>query len=457
LKHDHDTTEMVRFALRTEATSRHLVQLRWTDTAGAHLKTVDGRLTLGSASRVDISVADPLVSRLHAELSFESDGLWVRDLGSRNGTYVQGVRVREACVPPKGEIRVGSTRISTEPTTSEIELWPEARFGPLIGGSEKMREFFVSLARVAPTDASVLVLGETGCGKELVARAVHEASSRAEKPLVVVDCAALPENLIESELFGHAKGAFTGAVSAHEGAFEAADGGTLFLDEIGELPLSVQPKLLRVLETKTVRRIGETSYRPVDVRILSATHRDLRTFVNAKSFREDLYFRIAVLPVIVPPLRERTEDIELLVKHFLRSDAPLSPELVRELAGRPWRGNVRELRNFVERARALGVERALAMASGDAAEGATVPPQAAAATQPPPQAPSTQEAALTVPGIRFEQPYRSFRERWADVGEREYLLRLLARHARNVSAAAQEAQLDRTHVYRLMRKHVLSE
>jgi transcriptional regulator with GAF, ATPase, and Fis domain len=407
-------------------------------------------MTLGSASKNDVVVADRQVSRLHAELTIDEEGLWVRDLGSTNGTYVGGVRVREALVPPNGEIQVGTTRLGTEPTTSEVELWPADSFGPLVGGSEAMREFFVSLARVAPTDVSVLVLGETGTGKELVARAIHEASSRKDQPFVVVDCAALPENLVESELFGHARGAFTGAVNAHEGAFEAANGGTLFLDEIGELPLHVQPKLLRALEARTVRRVGETQARQVDVRIVSATHRDLRQQVNAKTFREDLFFRLAVLPITVPALRDRQGDIERLVRHFLRSGETIRPDLVAELAARKWPGNVRELRNFVDRANVLGVERALALTSYEE-KGDVAPPMPTTAP-PPPAAP---EGSVSV-DVRFEQSYRAFRERWGDIGEREYLLRLLDRHGRNVAEAAKEAQLDRTHVYRLMRKHVLS-
>jgi two-component system, NtrC family, response regulator GlrR len=437
-------TQLQHYALRTDTRARRLAQLRWTDTTGKHVITVDRRMTIGSASRVDVVVADALVSRLHAEVEVKDGYLWVRDLGSLNGTFVQGVFVREARVPDKGEIQLGGTRIVTDPLTTEVELWQDHRFGPLLGRSEKMREFFLALARIVRTESSVLILGETGTGKELVARAVHEASPRAEGPLVIVDCAALPENLIEAELFGHTKGAFTGAATAREGAFEAAAGGTLFLDEVGELPLSVQPKLLRALESRTIRRIGETQQRPIDVRILSATHRDLRGMVNAKEFREDLYFRLAVLPITVPPLRERPEDIELLVEHFM-GEGTVSPELLRRLVARPWRGNVRELRNFVERAKALGPENALAMASQDEA--------------PPPVASPVVETATVPQGamqIRFEQPFKPFRERWADIGEREYLLRLLARHQRNVAAAAIEAELDRTHVYRLLRKHVLS-
>ena len=234
-----------------------------------------------------------------------------------------------------------------------------------MGNTLVMRELFATLSRVAPMEASVLIHGETGTGKELVARAIHLASPRARQPFVTVDCGALPENLLDAELFGHTKGAFTGAVSARAGAIETAEGGTVFLDEIGEVPISMQPKLLRLLESRTIRRIGESIHRNINVRFVTATHRDLLTMVSTGEFREDLYFRLSVLPIMIPPLRERREDIELLVNHFLGADrgSHVTPELMRELISRPWRGNVRELRNFVERARALGAIEALAMSN----------------------------------------------------------------------------------------------
>jgi len=300
--------------------------------------------------------------------------------------------------------------------------------------------------------------GETGVGKELVAEALVQAGPRAEKPLVVVDCSALAPSLIESELFGHEKGAFTGAVSARAGAFERATGGTVFLDEIGELPISMQPKLLRALESRTVRRVGETAYRTVDVRFISATHRDLAAMVNAGEFREDLYFRLSVLPIQVPPLRERSEDIELLVRHFMQTSGGVNAQLLRELTSRPWRGNVRELRNFVDRVRALGPTEALALSAQGArpqAE-ASSPPQSqsqlpvAPLASPPPAPPISPTDARM-----FEQAYKDFREAWIDTGEKEYVRRLLLRHDRNVAAAAREAEVDRTYIYRLIRKHEL--
>jgi transcriptional regulator with PAS, ATPase and Fis domain len=385
---------------------------------------------MGSANRADIVIEDPTVSRLHAELECRDDGLWVRDLGSRNGTFVEGVRVTGARVPEGGKLRVGAVELRLQGTSEEtpVALWPSERFGELVGRGVPMRELFATLDRVARTDSTVMVTGETGTGKELVARAIHDASMRAG-PFIIVDCAALPENLLESELFGHVKGAFTGAIAARAGAFEAAEGGTVFLDEIGELPLGMQPKLLRALESRMVRRLGETAHRKFNVRFLSATHRDLRAMVNASAFREDLYFRLAVIRVAVPPLRNRLEDVPRLVEHFLPSMGTRArDELLQEITQLPWLGNVRELRNFLERVAALGTKTALAMTADDA---------------PLPDARGAMDDSLD-----FEQPFRDFREAM----ERQYVRRLLDRHQGNVAAAAEAAGLDRTYIYRLVRK-----
>jgi transcriptional regulator with GAF, ATPase, and Fis domain len=345
-------------------------------------------------------------------------------------------------VPDGAKIQLGSTVIALDasPVTADVPLWPEPRFGALVGQSVVMRELFATLARVAATDATALIFGETGTGKERVAQAIHDASARASAPFVIVDCAALPEQLLQSELFGHAKGAFTGAAAARPGAIESADGGTVFLDEIGELPLAMQPALLRVLESRTVRRVGESAHRKVDVRFLSATHRDLRSMVAAGGFREDLYFRLAVLPVTVPPLRQRMDDIALLLEHFLPRTAPAERDaLLPDLLDRPWLGNVRELRNFVERAATFGAQRALAMSEPTSTR--------APLTLPPPE-PADLGADREVLAA-LEKPYREFRD---DV-ERAYVERLLKRHRGNVSAAAQAAGIDRTYIHRLIRKH----
>jgi two-component system, NtrC family, response regulator GlrR len=421
----------------TKSFARHPLRISWSDTRGPQVCTVNQRAVIGSAPSADVVVADATVSKLHADVEPREDGIWIRDLGSRNGTYIEGILVRDGAVPEGGGVRVGSTLLTMqrEPEAKDVELWPEDHFGKLIGRSTAMRELFVTLARVAPTESSVLIQGETGTGKELVAGALHEASKRAAGPFVVVDCAALPENLLETELFGHARGAFTGADTAREGAIESADGGTVFLDEIGEVPLSVQPKLLRVLEARTVRRVGETQHRKVDVRFIAATHRNLRAMVNAGAFREDLYFRLSVLPVVVPPLRDRVEDIPVLVEAFLAAQGAHWPEgaTLAELTARPWLGNVRELRTFVERALIFGPQKALNMTGGRAA----VRPEASVAP------------------AMLESPLKEAREVWMDRFEREYLRQLLEKHKRNVASAAQAAGVHRTYLYRLIVKHGL--
>ncbi len=418
---------------------RHPLRVSWSDSRGTQSRTITQRAVIGSAANADIVIADPAVSKLHADVDPRDDGVWIRDLGSRNGTFVQGILVREGCVPEGGIVRIGSTSVSMtrEPHTTDVELWPDDHFGDMVGGSAVMRELFATLARVAPTDSSVLVQGETGTGKELVARAIHEKSLRSAHPFVVVDCAALPETLLESELFGHTRGAFTGAVAAREGVIESAAGGTVFLDEIGEVPLAVQPKLLRVLEARTVRRVGESQHRPVDARFIAATHRNLRQMVNAGAFREDLYFRLSVLPVVVPPLRERLEDIPLLLRAILSGNDVEWPAatFVAELMHRPWLGNVRELRSFVDRAVVFGAKKALSMSPAHDDE---TPKNAG-------------DPAL----VSIDRPLKDAREAWMDHFERAYLEKLLERHQRNVPAAAQAAGVHRTYIYRLIMKHGL--
>jgi len=457
----------------TRPSHRSLPRLEWHDEAGAHAVTVERRFVVGSAPHCDLVIADPAVSRIHAEIEPRDDGLWVRDLNSRNGTLVAGVSVEAACAIHGSVLRIGATEVLVDYENAErrrVDRWPSDRFGPLLGKSFVMRELFSTLARLAPLEACIMIHGETGSGKELVARAIHEASARASGPFVVVDCAALSETLIEAELFGHAKGAFTGAEQNRLGAVETANGGTVFLDEVGELPLSMQPKLLRVLESSTVRRIGETKHRDVDVRFLAATHRDLLSMVNRGEFREDLYFRLAVVPVRVPSLRERVDDVGMLLKSF--SDGQLdwlTPSLLRALERRPWRGNVRELRNFAARAKALGPTEALTLCAewSEARQSVTVRPSpmpegpiassapAPAQCETEPAAPAGTEPSAPGAAPVLSQPFRAFREKWIDYGERAFLQALLERHPTSVSDAAREAGLDRTYLYRLLRKHGL--
>jgi DNA-binding NtrC family response regulator len=308
-----------------------------------------------------------------------------------------------------------------------------------------MRHVFAVLERVAMTDACVLVHGETGTGKELVAEAIHRASPRGKKAFVVCDLASLPKTLIESELFGHIRGSFTGADRDREGAFEAADGGTLFLDEVGELELDVQPRLLRALERHQVKPVGATAYRTVDVRVVAATNRDLQAEVKAGRFREDLYHRLAVVSVKLPPLRDRPEDIPRLVTHFLGSvtkDPPqVPPSTMAALRAHEWPGNVRELRNVIERAVSLGA-------------GAPMLDAALFGFEPPlPMAPP--EGASAPPRVDTDVPFKEAKERLVDAWEREYVKQLLERAEGNISLAARQGGIDRVYLHRLLKKHGL--
>jgi DNA-binding NtrC family response regulator len=473
--------------------------VRWTDREGTSEVPARRRLVVGSSAASDVVIRDPTVSRVHALLDPKGGDLIVRDLHSRNGTLLNGVRIEETVLRSTTELSLGNARLVVDFTaslTAPTEVWPDDRFHDLVGRSLVMREMFALLARAAATDASVLIQGETGTGKELVAQSIHAASNRARGPLVVVDCGAVPETLLDAELFGHTKGAFTGAVNARTGAIESASGGTVFLDEVGELPLAMQPKLLRALEGRTVRRIGESEHRQVDVRFISATHRNLLEMVAQGQFREDLYFRLCVIPVDVPPLRERPEDIELLVAHFL-GDETLSPPFIQTLKEIAWRGNVRELRNYIERARALG-EDAVSRTGTDRARGRPdVRLRIHDALKPPARSPSelpslnpdmavdertisTDEAQLSdgsdetgstevtpmdpaeplagaasSAGVPIEGDFKAFRAKWIELGEREYLRRMLDKHTRNVATLCQEARVDKTYIYRLRKKYKL--
>ena len=360
------------------------------------------------------------------------------------GNGPQGARTTFAVgsgpIRSTGDAGRGGGGESGRPEPSRGSPVVDERFGRMVGRSPAMQTVFDILGRAAPSDATILLEGETGTGKEVSAEAIHRGSPRRDKPFLVVDCGAMPPNLLESELFGHERGAFTGAVSSRQGVFEAANGGTVFLDEIGELSIDLQPKLLRVLERREVRRVGTNNHLPVNVRLIAATNRSLREQVGVHKFRSDLYYRLAVVEVKLPPLRDRAGDLPLLVDHIVRNlggvdEATLtivrSASFLGALALHSWPGNIRELRNYLERSVALR----------DFA-----PPRSAAAA---PSAPGPEGAVNT------GQPLREAREAWVSAFERRYLEELLHQHENRVSAAARAAGVDRIYFYRLLWKHGL--
>jgi transcriptional regulator with PAS, ATPase and Fis domain len=385
------------------------------------------RTTIGAHRSNDLVIDDPALSRFHCELVLSENGVLVRDLESLNGTWIDGVRIAAAYLNADSVLTIGKTSLrcsAVEPVA--VPLAERTRFGSMVGRSDAMRAVFAVLERAAPHDATVLLQGETGTGKDIAAESIHTESRRSDKPFVAVDCGALPPTLLESELFGHEKGAFTGAERARVGAFEAASGGTLFLDEIGELGLDLQPKFLRALESREIRRVGGTETIPVDVRVIAASNRDLQVEVNARRFRSDLYYRLAVVVVTLPPLRERTQDLELLAAQ-LAGDLDGGPPLladaafVSSLARHAWPGNVRELRNYLERCVAMG---------------GPVPLATSPASDPP--------------AIDTGQPFRAQRERWVTHFERRYLEQILREHGGSVTRAAKAAGVDRVSLHRLI-------
>jgi transcriptional regulator with GAF, ATPase, and Fis domain len=408
---------------------------------------------IGKDPSNDLVLVDSTVSREHCEITRDGRGYLLRDLDSTNGTLLDGAEIREGYLSAGAVISVGRIELKVRPFAERIDVLPSDResFGEVFGRQPAMREIFGLLERLAPTDATLLVGGETGTGKDLLARAVHAHSARAKGPFVVVDCGAVVANLIESELFGHEKGAFTGASDTRKGAFELANKGTLFLDEIGELPLSMQPKLLRALESRRIRRVGAERELSVDIRVIAATHRDLKQEVERGHFREDLYFRLAVVPLALPPLRERRADIPLIASQLLarvagdNAQRQLTDEALQALAAHDWPGNVRELRNVLERsalwAQAAGEQHVRVLG---------LPAQAPAAAGNP--AANTQALAFDA-----AKSYRETREAWEQDFERRYVAWLLAAHEGNVSSAARAADMDRKYLYKLAKKHGLRE
>ncbi len=414
---------------------------------GGVAKAPDGRsvpidvdpVVIGRDEGAAIRLDDPEVSAIHCELRAVNEGVLVRDLGSTNGTFAGGLRIREAIVTTPTDLVVGASKIAIEPTGKQrVDVGYADRFGDMVGASPKMRRVFGVLEKVAKTPLSILILGETGCGKEVVAKSVHHASDRKDGPFVVVDCGSIPQTLAESLLFGHEKGAFTGATERKKGALAEAHGGTLFLDELGELPLDLQPKLLRALAERQVKRVGGSSFEPIDVRVLAATRRDLGAEMNAGRFRSDLFFRIAQVRVELPPLRERTDDVPLLVEEVCkRAGKPEATSVVldwidKRLGSYDWPGNVRELVNVVQVAATLAdtpdaIDDVLTLAK-DAGEsdGGKAGPQTAFA--------EAKRASIAA----FEKEYFTS----------------LARVAKgNVSEMARQSGMERHHVRAYLRKY----
>jgi transcriptional regulator with GAF, ATPase, and Fis domain len=413
---------------------------------------------IGKAPDNDLVLAADTVSRNHCEIRRDARGFLVRDLDSTNGTLLDGKEIREAYLTPGSTLTVGDVELTLRPYSERFEPVQSAavQFGDVAGRSARMREIFGLCERLAPTDASVLLGGETGTGKDLLARAIHDHSLRKKGPFVVVDCGAVVGSLIESELFGHERGAFTGAVGQRAGAFELAHGGTIFLDEVGELPIDLQPKLLRVLENRSFKRVGGNKEVWVDIRVIAASKRALRMEVERGKFREDLFFRLAVVPLELPALRERREDIPVIVPQLMarlddavaRGAAPLSVPraVIDSFLGHDWPGNVRELRNVLERALYLS------RAAGSSELMLSGLPLAASRPSAPRSSPDEPELELE-PGLS----YREQRARFEDAFERRYVTWLLGRHDGNVSAAAREAEMDRKYLYKLAKKHGLKE
>ena len=407
---------------------------------------------IGKKSDNDIVVDDKTVSRNHLEIEATSDSYLLRDLNSTNGTFINGMRVKEAFLSPGDVISVGSTKIEYQAFDEKVQMEPSKNdfFGEMVGKSKKMRQIFGVLERISPTLATVIIEGETGTGKELVARAIHTNSLRKDKPFVVFDCSAIAPNLIESELFGHVKGSFTGAIKDRKGAFEQASSGTIFLDEIGELTLDLQPKLLRALEQREIKRVGSTDSVNLDVRVVCATNRNLRKEVEEGRFREDLYYRLSVVKIQLPPLRDRPDDIPMIAEKILagarfnkKPDGTyyahrVEDDALKMLSRYAWPGNVRELNNVLERAVSFSENGVLSAAHLQFIFN---------------EASHDEENTVRTTGVDGSLPFKEAKQKVVESFEKDYLEDLLNRNNGNVSKAAREAKIDRKHLRHLLIKY----
>jgi transcriptional regulator with AAA-type ATPase domain len=419
------------------------VAVEVTDGADRGQRWLGEQGTLGTAKDNALVMTDETVSRYHLRVTAVADGIRVSDLGSTNGTFLGDVRLEECVVPDGTTLRLGRTSVKIGaglPAT--VELHDEDHLGNLRGSTQAMRRLMSQVRRAAQSNVAVLFVGESGTGKELLARAVHDTSPRASAPFVTIDCGAVTPTLVASELFGHEKGAFTGASHTKVGAFEDANGGTIFLDEVGELAPELQVTLLGALERRRFCRVGGRKELAVDVRIVAATNRDLRADVNAGVFRLDLYYRLAVVALEVPSLRERIRDIPLLAEHFAREAGFTRPmlelfpeETMQRLLRYRWPGNVRELRNYVQATIAMGEPAEL---RDDMAR-------------------SENDALRRGLSPLLDLTYGEARSRAIGAFERQYLERLLERTHGNVAQAAREAGMARSHLNELLRRHKTRE
>ena len=447
-------------------------------------------IRLGADPLCDFVLSDPTVSRNHAEVRFRNGQYTLADLNSTNGTFIDDERVEQAALEDGALFRLGRTELRLDVRTEKVAIRTTQRtqYDNIIGQSQALREIFSILDRVAPSELSVVIEGETGAGKELIARAIHDHSTRNDDPFVVFDCSAFPPSLLESELFGHEKGAFTGAVGRHVGVFERADKGTLFFDELGELDMEFQAKFLRVLETGQLRRVGGERVIEVDVRMVAATNRNLKEMVHEKTFRSDLFYRLAQVRFLLPALRDRVEDIPILVEHFLEQQVEktgrrpiIELDAVTALQRYDWPGNIRELRNAIEKAVALSIngvitadyfERELTTSfyrgrnaparqtgTDDYSDDAYSPLQdtPSASTRPVTWIDEGPEwAAVQTRILDEEGAMRAFKDAKEEIisgFERKYIEVLLERTGNNISKASRKAGIDRRHFYRLLKKH----
>ncbi len=441
---DCNSTELIRdpdASIRRDLDSLALLVVDGPD-AGHLCRLGSETICVGSDPEAQLVLVDGTVSRRHILARQTEAGAWIQDQDSTNGTFFGGSRVKELVLGPGATIRVGQTLLKVVPHQECLRPQPstENNFHGVLGSSLRMREIFATLKDVATTDLTIMIEGETGTGKEVLAEAIHTESRRSAAPFVVVDCTTIAANLAESELFGHRKGAFTGATSDRNGSFEQARGGTIFIDEVGDMPAELQPKLLRAIERREFKPLGSDKTSQVDVRVIAATNRNLEEEIARGAFREDLFYRLAVITVRLPQLRERGQDLALLAGHFLSSAsggdvAPVIPaESMLRFADYAWPGNVRQLRNVVERAFALHRAEPFDMEVfiAELARGIG-------------------ESNARLSG--GHEPFKQAKSRVVDSFEQAYLSDLIQRHGGNVSRAAREARLDRHHLRDLLTKH----